>query len=55
MKPDTRANIASCKDGGRLMSMDALRGFDMFWIVGAGALIPMWARGRAVCFSSWSS
>ena len=24
---------------GRLMSLDALRGFDMFWIVGAGALV----------------
>lgn len=25
--------------GGRLMSLDALRGFDMFWIVGAEALV----------------
>ena len=25
--------------GGRLMSLDALRGFDMFWIVGAGAFV----------------
>ena len=26
-------------EGGRLMSLDALRGFDMFWIVGAGSLV----------------
>lgn len=26
-------------NSGRLMSLDALRGFDMFWIVGAGALV----------------
>ncbi len=25
--------------GGRLVSLDALRGFDMFWIVGAGSLV----------------
>ena len=25
--------------GGRLLSLDALRGFDMFWIVGAGSLV----------------
>ena len=24
---------------GRLRSVDALRGFDMFWIVGAGAIV----------------
>ncbi|MSU04680.1 MAG: DUF5009 domain-containing protein, partial [Pedosphaera sp.] len=23
----------------RLMSLDALRGFDMFWIIGAGAIV----------------
>lgn len=44
MKPDTRGNIESGKDGGRLMSLDALRGFDMFWIVGAGTLVS--ALGR---------
>jgi len=26
------------KSGGRLMSVDALRGFDMFWIIGGGAI-----------------
>src|SRR2546425_9427298 len=25
--------------GGRLMSLDALRGFDMFWIIGADSLV----------------
>lgn len=25
----------------RLMSVDALRGFDMFWIVGAAALVAL--------------
>src|SRR5690348_13212553 len=28
----------------RLVSLDALRGFDMFWILGADALIPAIAR-----------
>jgi len=31
-------------DPGRLISVDALRGFDMFWIVGAGAIVK--ALGR---------
>lgn len=30
---------AAPAEGGRLMSLDALRGFDMFWIVGAGSLV----------------
>ena len=30
---------ASVAIGGRLMSLDALRGFDMFWIVGGGSII----------------
>jgi predicted acyltransferase len=29
---------------GRLLSIDALRGFDMFWIVGGDALVTAWAR-----------
>ncbi|MDD4872104.1 MAG: DUF5009 domain-containing protein [Kiritimatiellae bacterium] len=33
----TSAQITS--PGSRLMSLDALRGFDMFWIVGAGSLV----------------
>lgn len=28
----------------RLMSLDALRGFDMFWIVGADALVAAWLK-----------
>ena len=30
---------AAPAEGGRLLSLDALRGFDMFWIVGAGSLV----------------
>jgi predicted acyltransferase len=33
------AKGAEAAGQGRLMSLDALRGFDMFWIVGAGALV----------------
>ena len=29
----------------RLLSLDVLRGFDMFWIVGGGSLIEAWAKG----------
>ena len=34
---DSAANIPL--KPGRLMSLDALRGFDMFWIIGADALV----------------
>lgn len=33
------AGRAEPAGSGRLLSLDALRGFDMFWIVGAGALV----------------
>ncbi len=42
------------ESSGRLLSIDALRGFDMFWIVGGGALVEAIARwsdskiGRAI-------
>src|SRR5262245_65193984 len=29
---------------GRLESIDALRGFDMFWIIGGDTLVKEWAR-----------
>jgi len=32
--------------GGRLLSLDVLRGFDMFWIVGGGALVTALSRAR---------
>ena len=32
----------------RLMSLDALRGFDMFWIVGGGAIFEALAK-----FTNW--
>ncbi|MCP5538571.1 MAG: DUF5009 domain-containing protein [Akkermansiaceae bacterium] len=32
-------STASSPPAGRLLSVDALRGFDMFWIVGAGTLV----------------
>lgn len=37
--PTGTAKGAESAGQGRLMSLDALRGFDMFWIVGAGALV----------------
>jgi predicted acyltransferase len=36
------------KKTGRLMSLDALRGFDMFWIIGGGAIFEALAR-----FTNW--
>jgi predicted acyltransferase len=38
-KENTRSRVAAAGESGRLMSLDALRGFDMFWIVGAGSLV----------------
>ncbi|HNQ88338.1 MAG TPA: DUF5009 domain-containing protein [Verrucomicrobiota bacterium] len=38
--PASRPEEAS----GRLLSLDALRGFDMFWIVGADAVVRAWAK-----------
>ena len=32
-------NIPTASPGSRLMSMDALRGFDMFWIIGGDSLV----------------
>jgi len=34
-----RERLWAAAKPGRLMSLDALRGFDMFWIVGADALV----------------
>jgi len=34
---------------GRIMSLDALRGFDMFWIVGAGALVSALGKVNDTC------
>lgn len=34
---------AASKSGGRVVSLDALRGFDMFWILGAGGVVREWA------------
>src|SRR5437773_11814770 len=31
--------VPTAKTTQRLMSVDALRGFDMFWIIGAGSLV----------------
>jgi predicted acyltransferase len=38
-KPVTRGEPATAFTTPRLMSVDALRGFDMFWIIGADALV----------------
>ena len=35
----------------RVLSVDALRGFDMFWIVGAGALVHALDRMNANVFT----
>ena len=35
VQPGTTETVAS----GRLVSVDALRGFDMFWIIGASSLV----------------
>lgn len=37
--PSTAQDGATATTGKRLMSVDALRGFDMFWIIGADALV----------------
>jgi len=38
------ANDATISAGGRLVSIDALRGFDMFWIVGGGGVVASLAE-----------
>jgi predicted acyltransferase len=38
----------SSKKSERLMSLDALRGFDMFWIIGGGAIFEAFAK-----FTNW--
>ena len=39
-------NLRKDVDGGRVLSLDALRGFDMFWIIGGGtifeSLVEVW-------------
>lgn len=40
-----KVNIISYKPNKRLESLDILRGFDMFWIVGGGVLIRSMAEG----------
>ncbi len=39
-------NLRKDADGGRVLSLDALRGFDMFWIIGGGtifeSLVEVW-------------
>ena len=39
MTLQTKPVDATVTKSSRLMSVDALRGFDMFWIIGAGAII----------------
>src|SRR6266496_495315 len=38
-QPVQPQTVASPKAQQRLMSIDALRGFDMFWIIGANAIV----------------
>ncbi|HEY2951784.1 MAG TPA: heparan-alpha-glucosaminide N-acetyltransferase domain-containing protein, partial [Verrucomicrobiae bacterium] len=44
--PENKSAAASVPGSGgtRLMSLDALRGFDMFWIIGADALLTSFNR-----------
>lgn len=44
--PGSTAQGAAGGGGGRLLSLDVLRGFDMFWIVGGGALVTALSRAR---------
>ena len=37
----------------RLLSLDALRGFDMFWIVGGSGLLATLAEGNDVPLLNW--
>ncbi|MCU0913686.1 MAG: DUF5009 domain-containing protein [Planctomycetes bacterium] len=37
-------NLRKDVDGGRVLSLDALRGFDMFWIVGGGTIFESLAQ-----------
>lgn len=39
MSQTTTPPVSAPSDSARLLSLDALRGFDMFWIVGAGELV----------------
>src|SRR4051812_40508342 len=38
-QPFKTTPVATAAASGRLMSVDALRGFDMFWIIGADSLV----------------
>ncbi len=38
----------------RLRSLDALRGFDMFWIAGGGALLSAWANSNDWRWLDWA-
>ena len=46
---EAAAKSVSCAGGGRLLSLDTLRGFDMFWIVGAGALVEAFGKTHENC------
>src|SRR5581483_8254851 len=41
---------AAAPTAGRLQSLDALRGFDMFWIIGGDVVVKAWAR-----WANWSA
>lgn len=46
-----RQTLTAAPDGSRrLMSLDVLRGFDMFWIVGGGAIVQAMAGAKAGSF-----
>jgi predicted acyltransferase len=42
--PTYESSVKSRTDGTRLLSLDALRGFDMFWILGADQLVRSFQR-----------
>ena len=41
------------RGGGRLVSLDALRGFDMFWITGGGGLVAAWGASQDHTVVRW--
>ena len=49
------ANEKAESAGGRLMALDALRGFDMFWIVGAGAVVTALGKLNDTAFTRFLS
>ena len=46
---------ASPRPDGRLLSIDALRGFDMFWIIGGELIVGAWAKASGSGISQFAA